>query len=250
MANPELEKLVREQLEELPPSIKEAIRKTDLRTQFDRIREKNHLHIDEAAELENETILLMLGFESPEEYEKRVSEILRLAPEAQQVLLNDVNELIFLPIQEMMRIEPETVSQPAEEPPKAPTREPETEPLEKEKLLAEIENPEKLLPAPAKEGLIAAPTSQPAFTPAPPASAASIVTPPKPEQSAPTTPTSVPVVSPSRPFSFPSQSKTSATETPAPIYEQKLTEPTKTVRQEAQFTIRRSSIDPYREPPE
>src|SRR3989338_5748522 len=239
-----LEETIKEAYAQIPPLVQEALRRVDLRKQFDAIREKHRLHLDEAGVLENETVYAMLGLRELEGYEETLTKGLGLTADQVRALLTDVNERIFLPIQEAMRRVPETQAgavAPASLPSAAPA--PEEEPLEKARILAEIENPEKLLPPP-----------KPAFAPASTQTTLAPVTPPKPEQSVPI-PAPIPAVSPSRPFSFsPAGTKTLEAAVPvssyATIYEQKLTEPTKTVRQEAKFTIRRSSIDPYREPPE
>jgi hypothetical protein len=117
MADQEIENLIREQFALLPTELKAAIGTVNLRQQFDAIREKDALHIDEVGKLENQTILTLLGFEETETYEKRLATSLGLSPEKARSVALHANELIFLPIHEEVqkRLTREAPEKPAAE---------------------------------------------------------------------------------------------------------------------------------------
>jgi hypothetical protein len=83
------------------------------------------LHFDQAAVLERETLLMLLGAETPEEFSKALDQDADLSPEVISGIMNDLNRKVFLPIQEKMRTAPAPTLATAPLPPRpAPTPRP------------------------------------------------------------------------------------------------------------------------------
>ncbi len=243
----EIDVLMREQFGKLPPLMQRAIGAVGLRERFERVEKKNRLHVDQAGALENETVLTLLGFKDPDEFPKNIAAALSMSPEEAGVIMEDINESIFLPIQELMRggseenrpaapENPPATSAPAEA---APAQKPATpehgeKHLDKESLLADIENPERLLPSPVhrEEKELPAPAQKPAA-----------------EMEKASADSGKPLIpSPSAPRSVPREETLPRTEIKN-IFEQKLSEPTRTPRQEVRLQSSGGEhLDPYREP--
>lgn len=229
MTNRDIENYLTEEYKKLPAKVQDAIRAVDLRKRFDQLRDKHNLHIDQVGELENETMYTMFGLREAEEYESNVTKALGLPPEQVRTILNDVNELIFIPIQKAMQ---EASEEEAPEPSKlnVVTEHHEEGPIDRTKLLAEIEEPEKLLPAPAVTKAPIRPIPVVPVTP--------------PQETA--VPQPAPIV----------LTATGDTVTPPPapknIIEQKLSAPTHVPTRDVNVTQTpmRRSVDPYREMPE
>ena len=68
----DIEQIIKEQLTKLPDDVKKAISSVDLRDKIKKIAEKNRLHIDQAGDLETETVLVMLGLEPTDDYKRNI----------------------------------------------------------------------------------------------------------------------------------------------------------------------------------
>jgi hypothetical protein len=64
---PELEKQVQARLAELPADVRAAIQSADFAKKMQAIGNGHRLHIDQLAALEDEVMLVMLGFADPAE---------------------------------------------------------------------------------------------------------------------------------------------------------------------------------------
>lgn len=97
------QQIIKKQLNTLPSDIKKAILSVDLREKLKMIAEKNNFHIDQAGNLENETMFVMLGLESPDNYENNIKREMRISEEQAKLITADINKEIFLPIRESLR---------------------------------------------------------------------------------------------------------------------------------------------------
>ncbi|OGG47752.1 hypothetical protein A2761_02590 [Candidatus Kaiserbacteria bacterium RIFCSPHIGHO2_01_FULL_51_33] len=99
----ETQQLIKERLAQVPKEIKDAINAVDLRPRLQNIAKKYQLHVDQAGALENETLFVMLGLESPNDFTKTLTRELDIPPAQAQLITGSVNEEIFLPIREALR---------------------------------------------------------------------------------------------------------------------------------------------------
>lgn len=67
------------------------------------ISDKHHLHIDQAGLLEAETNDVLLGFTLTEDYPAVLKESLNLEQKDADDIATDVNDLLFLPVREIMK---------------------------------------------------------------------------------------------------------------------------------------------------
>ena len=87
-----------EQLELLPAINQEAIRSCDWMNMLVDIGKKNALMLDEVEDLQIETMLVLVGVTSPDNYEAELIEKLALSPAQADKLLSDINQQVFTPI--------------------------------------------------------------------------------------------------------------------------------------------------------
>lgn len=97
------EQILGERFEALPPSLKEAILSVDLREELKAVADETELRVDQAGNLENETVLVMMGMEPTEDYADNLARELDISGEKAQNIAEAVNERIFLPIRDAMQ---------------------------------------------------------------------------------------------------------------------------------------------------
>ncbi len=91
----DIQKLIKQRLDELPSDIKEAIRNTDLAGKFEAIADKHSLHVDQNGALQTETLLVMIGLEPTENYVGNIQRELEVSRTEAQSLAEDVNKEIL-----------------------------------------------------------------------------------------------------------------------------------------------------------
>lgn len=99
-----LEAQVQQRLQELPEEIRLAVQSADLDTKIQVIGQKHQLHIDQIGNLEDETLLVMLGFSDPAEFMDHLVERTSVTPVQASLIAADVAHEIFMPIRESMRL--------------------------------------------------------------------------------------------------------------------------------------------------
>ncbi|PIT96781.1 hypothetical protein COT82_01265 [Candidatus Campbellbacteria bacterium CG10_big_fil_rev_8_21_14_0_10_35_52] len=99
----ETQEIIKEQLKKLPEDVRKAIASVDLRDKIKRISEKHHLHIDQGGELENETVLVMLGLESAYDYRMNLKRGLQISDSRAQAIAFDIDKEIFMNIRESLK---------------------------------------------------------------------------------------------------------------------------------------------------
>lgn len=96
--NEKIRQQFEEQLVYLPEINQRALRSFDWATELVSIGKTYGLHIDELEDLQIETMLLLVGLTSPDEYEKELIERLAISPIEAEKIIQDVNKHIFSPI--------------------------------------------------------------------------------------------------------------------------------------------------------
>ena len=99
----ETQEIIKEQLKKLPDDVKKAFASVDLRAKIKKISEKHRLHIDQGGELENETVLVMLGLEPLGNYKMNLKRGLQISDTRAQAIIFDIDKEIFVNIRESLK---------------------------------------------------------------------------------------------------------------------------------------------------
>jgi hypothetical protein len=94
---------LKERFQKLPPNLQQAIISTDTQKVFQEITTKYRLHIDQAGELENETMIVLFGAEKPTNFLANIQSALNISQTMASQIVNDINQGIFLKIREGLR---------------------------------------------------------------------------------------------------------------------------------------------------
>lgn len=112
--NEKIRQQFEEQLAYLPTINQEALKAFDWATELIGIGKNYGLHVDELEDLQIETMLLLVGLTSPDNYEKELIERLAIPPSEVNKIIEQINERIFTPIHEhIVNGGPKTQSTPA-----------------------------------------------------------------------------------------------------------------------------------------
>ncbi len=103
MEDTDLHNEIEKRVSELPELARNAIFASDLGTRIRTIGATHHLHIDQMDKLEDEVMLVMLGFTTADEFESHLTSQLNTNPEDARVLAAEIGEKIFLPIRQLMQ---------------------------------------------------------------------------------------------------------------------------------------------------
>lgn len=96
--NEALKQQFEEQLTYLPAVNQQALRSFDWATQLLSIGHQYGLHIDQLEDLQIETMLVLVGLVSPDDYETELITRLAVSTSEAEKILNEVNKQIFIPI--------------------------------------------------------------------------------------------------------------------------------------------------------
>ncbi len=94
---------IKEKFKLLPEEVKEAYTSIETTETIIQIRDKYHLHIDQASALAEEMGLVMLGLSKPDEFIGTISARLHVTQMVATGITKDVNEKIFNPIKESLK---------------------------------------------------------------------------------------------------------------------------------------------------
>lgn len=100
----DIQEIIKNRYEELPADIQQAIKSTDLASKFNLIANKHSLHIDQSGALQTETILVMLGLESTNDYVNNLQKGLEISRNEALSLAGDVNREILDSIRTSLRV--------------------------------------------------------------------------------------------------------------------------------------------------
>lgn len=98
-----IQEKIAQRLAELPADVRQAIQSAAWESKLQEIGHRHALHIDQIGILENETLLVMLGFASAEEFSAQIAQQLQIPPDKAQLLTIEINTGVFLPIRESMK---------------------------------------------------------------------------------------------------------------------------------------------------
>lgn len=111
---------IEQRLAELPQDVRDAVLSAQLGEHVREIGQRHALHIDQAGVLEDEVMLVMLGFFKPEDFSNQIAAQLRIPAADADAIAQEVNQQIFLPIRESMKRFAESKTSPAPLQNKAP----------------------------------------------------------------------------------------------------------------------------------
>lgn len=98
-----IDEQIKQRLTELPEDVQQAIHSVDLGEKIGAIGVRHHLHIDQVGGLEDEIMLVMLGFSDPGTFTDHLEEELHIEKEEALAITQEVTEEFFLPIRESMK---------------------------------------------------------------------------------------------------------------------------------------------------
>jgi len=127
----DIENIIKERYQALQPDVKRAIKNLPLSEITEDIIKNLDLHIDQAGDLYTETLLILLGAERIEDFEKNIKDALKIDGSAAKAVLQSVNTRVFMVIRESLKNEKLTEENPN-------TNNPD---LNRDSILSEIENP-------------------------------------------------------------------------------------------------------------
>jgi hypothetical protein len=99
----EIQKQIEQRLNELPADVRTAVLSSDFGEKIRLVGEAYKLHIDQAQELSDFTMLMMLGFMNEDEYRKEITGVVAGDAGTAQKIVADVNAQVFLPIRESLK---------------------------------------------------------------------------------------------------------------------------------------------------
>lgn len=99
----DISKKVQQRFAELPPDVKQAVESADLDKHIQAIGAKHKLHIDQVGTLQDEVLLVMLGFESTGNFVQALVRATGIPEEQATAIATDVNNELFNPIRESLK---------------------------------------------------------------------------------------------------------------------------------------------------
>lgn len=99
-----LDEQIKKRLAELPEDVRLAVQASDLGDKINSIGSKHQLHIDQVGVLEDEIMLVMLGFTDPGGFTSRIQQGLHIDQQEAAQLTEEVSEQFFLPLRESMQM--------------------------------------------------------------------------------------------------------------------------------------------------
>ena len=99
----DLTQKITQRLAELPADVRQAVQSADMAKKIEAPGATYKLHVDQIGELEDETLMVMLGFVEPESFEKRITDSLHLPAEVGKQIAADINRDIFVAVRASLR---------------------------------------------------------------------------------------------------------------------------------------------------
>ncbi len=94
--------LLRKQYEKLPDGLKKALMDANLPAQIQNIIKKHDLRIDQGGVIEDQTMLVLLGLEHPDNFVSGLVRSLAFPLEKVAAIAQDVSDQIFQPVKELL----------------------------------------------------------------------------------------------------------------------------------------------------
>jgi len=97
------EEILKEQYQNLPQAIKDFIKSSNFDVKMQTITNRLNLNLDEAAVLENEIIMVLIGLSHPKDFVENLCREMAIPNEKGREIAKEVNNEIFLAIREMLK---------------------------------------------------------------------------------------------------------------------------------------------------
>ena len=101
--NDEVKKIIKESYKRLPFDLKKAIVSSETRQHIQAVVEKHQLNSDQAADLETEIAIVLLGLRSPADFIVNVKNALNVPAEKARAIAEDINTEIFRSVRESLK---------------------------------------------------------------------------------------------------------------------------------------------------
>lgn len=92
-----------ERIKKLPKEVRDALASDELSTKIRTVGNNHHLHIDQIGTLEDEVILAIMGISEISELPDQLMEQLSVSKTDADAIVNDINNSVFVPIQNSMK---------------------------------------------------------------------------------------------------------------------------------------------------
>ncbi len=103
MDNQTLPPEILEQFKQLPPAVQESLMESNWEEETRKIVSKYNLRVDQGAYVETETMLIMFGFVSPEDFVSDLIKDTEMSEEIAKQIEADISQNIFKKIMDMVR---------------------------------------------------------------------------------------------------------------------------------------------------
>lgn len=94
---------IQERFDDLPRAVQDAIQSADMASALQAVGAGHGLHVDQLGSLEDEALLVMLGFSNPAAFPERVRASLGVDDNTSTSIAAEVSERLFMPIRAAMR---------------------------------------------------------------------------------------------------------------------------------------------------
>ena len=101
--NDEVKKIIKESYKRLPFDLKKTIVSSETRQHIQAMTEKHQLNSDQAADLETEIAIVLLGLRSPADFIVNVKNALNVPAEKARAIAEDINTEIFRSVRESLK---------------------------------------------------------------------------------------------------------------------------------------------------
>ncbi len=99
----ESKNIMQEQIKKLPKEVRDALASDEISAKIRTVGNTHHLHIDQIGTLEDEVILAMIGLSELADLPDQLVEQLSISKTDADALVNDINDTVFVPIQNSMK---------------------------------------------------------------------------------------------------------------------------------------------------
>jgi hypothetical protein len=94
---------IQDRFDDLPQEVRAAIQSADMAAALQEVGQAHQLHLDQLGALEDETLLVMLGFANPAAFTASVKKALGADETTAAAVAEELSEKLFIPIREAMR---------------------------------------------------------------------------------------------------------------------------------------------------
>lgn len=113
---PVISEELKKRFQELPRAVQNALTSADIEKNLRTLSESHKLHLDQWEKLENEVLLVLLGFQPAEKLQENIRTVVGVTDEIAAQLANDISGVVFEPVRRALEDE----TGPEEEGPDAP----------------------------------------------------------------------------------------------------------------------------------